>query len=162
MKKLSKELIVSGALALSALMANPAIAEDQVYEKAYTNISCTTGEDSYIFTDDEIDLIALVTMAEAEGESEYGKRLVIDTIINRVKSDEFPDTVHDVIYQPYHFESMWNGRVDVCYVDEDICDLVREEIAITTDEYAIFFCAGDYSLYGTPMYQVGNHYFSTY
>lgn len=162
MKKLSKELIVSGALALSALMTNPAIAEDQVYEENQSYMSCTSGEDSYIFTDGEIDLIALVTMAEAEGESEYGKRLVIDTIINRVKSDEFPGTVYDVIYQPYHFESMWNGRVDVCYVDEDICDLVREEIAITTDEYAIFFCAGDYSQYGTPMYQVGNHYFSTY
>ena len=162
MKKLSKELIVCGALVLSVLTTDAAIADDRVYEKAYTNISCTAGEDNYIFTDDEIELIALVTMAEAEGENEYGKRLVIDTIINRVKSDEFPDTVHDVIYQPYHFESMWNGRVDVCYVDEDICDLVREEIAITTDEYAIFFCAGDYSLYGTPMYQVGNHYFSTY
>ena len=66
MKKLSKELIVSGALALSALMTNKAIAEGQVYEKIQSYMSCTSGEDSYIFTDDEIDLIALVTMAEAE------------------------------------------------------------------------------------------------
>ena len=101
-------------------------------------------------------------MAQSNNMFITNHNLQICRIINRVKSDEFPDTVYDVIYQPYHFESMWNGRVDVCYVDEDICDLVREEIAITTDEYAIFFCAGDYSQYGTPMYQVGNHYFSTY
>ena len=115
-----------------------------------------------IYTNDEINLIALVTMAEAEGESEYGKRLVIDTILNRVESGYFPDTVNEVIYQPWQFESMWNGRVDKCYVDDYICELVRDEIENRTDAYTIFFCAGDYSQYGVPMYQVGNHYFSSY
>lgn len=115
-----------------------------------------------IYTEEEIELIALVTMAEAEGESEYGKRLVIDTILNRVESEHFPDTVSEVVYQPNHFESMWNGRVDKCYVDEDICELVKEEIDERSDPYTMFFCAGDYSKYGEPMYQVGNHYFSSY
>lgn len=113
-------------------------------------------------TEDEIDLIALVTMAEAEGEDEYGKRLVIDTILNRVNSEYFPDTVEEVIYQPYQFESMWNGRADICYVDENICELVRGEVEELTDAYTFFFCSGGYSKYGIPMYQVGNHYFSTY
>lgn len=113
-------------------------------------------------TEDEIDLIALVTMAEAEGEDEYGKRLVIDTILNRVNSEHFPDTVEEVIYQPYQFESMWNGRADICYVDENICELVRGEVEELTDAYTLFFCSGGYSKYGIPMYQVGNHYFSTY
>lgn len=35
-------------------------------------------------TQEEIDLIALCVMAEAEGEPEEGQRLVIDTILNRV------------------------------------------------------------------------------
>lgn len=113
-------------------------------------------------TEDEINLIALVTMAEAEGEDEYGKRLVIDTILNRVNSEHFPDTVEEVIYQPYQFESMWNGRADICYVDENICELVRGEVEELTDAYTFFFCSGGYSKYGIPMYQVGNHYFSTY
>lgn len=50
-------------------------------------------------TQEEIELIALVTMAEAEGECEYGQRLVIDTILNRVDDPHFPDTVHEVVYQ---------------------------------------------------------------
>ena len=64
-------------------------------------------------TDDEIDLIAKITMAEAEGESELGKRLVIDTILNRVDSElsYFPDTVEEVIYQPNQFSPIWNGRL---------------------------------------------------
>lgn len=58
--------------------------------------------------DEDVDLIALVTMAEAEGECEDGKRLVIDTILNRVDSEHFPDTVYDVIYQRNQFSSMWS------------------------------------------------------
>ena len=34
-------------------------------------------------SEEDISLIALITMAEAEGECEEGKRLVIDTILNR-------------------------------------------------------------------------------
>ena len=77
---------------------------------------------------EDVELIALVTMAEAEGECEEGKRLVIDTILNRVDSEHFPDTVYEVIYQPNQFSSMWNGRVDRCEVRKDICGLVYEEL----------------------------------
>lgn len=111
---------------------------------------------------EEIELIALVTMAEAEGESEEGKRLVIDTILNRVDSLYFPNTVYDVIYQQSQFSSMWNGRVDRCYVMNDICELVLEECQSRTNYDTIFFTAGGYSKYGVPMFQVGNHYFSSY
>lgn len=54
-----------------------------------------------LLSEEDISLIALVTMAEAEGECEKGKRLVIDTILNRMDSEHFPDTAYDVIYQPY-------------------------------------------------------------
>lgn len=111
---------------------------------------------------EDIELIALVTMAEAEGECEEGKRLVIDTILNRVDSVYFPDTVHGVIYQANQFSSMWNGRVDKCFVDDDICQLVEEELQSRTNVDTIFFTAGGYGKYGTPMFQVGNHYFSSY
>ena len=110
----------------------------------------------------DIRLIALVTMAEAEGESEEGKRLVIDTILNRVDSKHFPNTVHEVIYQPNQFESMWNGRVDRCHVKEDICQLVKEELKSQKNYDVMFFTAGQYSQYGKRMFRVGNHYFSSY
>lgn len=113
-------------------------------------------------TREEIELIALVTMAEAEGESETGKRLVIDTILNRVDSEisYFPDTVHEVIYQRNAFSSMWNGRVDRCYVREDICQLVEEELVNRKNNDVVYFTAGKYGKYGTPAFQEGNHYFS--
>lgn len=114
------------------------------------------------FTDEEIDLLALITMAEAEGESELGKRLAIDTILNRIDSEAryFPDTVHDVIYQKNAFEPVWNGRMDRCYVMDDIRELVLEEIENRTNYDVVYFTAGRYNEYGTPLFQEGNHYFS--
>lgn len=112
-----------------------------------------------LVSDEEIELIALVTMAEAEGESEEGKRLVIDTILNRVDSNRWPNTITEVIYQPNQFTSMWNGRVDRCYVREDICELVREELISRTNDEVVYFTAGGYGRYGVPTIQVGNHYF---
>ena len=119
-------------------------------------------EDEQILTDEEIELIALVTMAEAEGEPEEGKRLVIDTILNRVDGEYWPDTVTDVIYQKSQFTSMWNGRVNRCYVREDICQLVREELKSRTNNEVVFFTAGKYGKYGKPMFSIGNHYFARY
>lgn len=113
-------------------------------------------------SDDDIELIALITMAEAEGESEKGKRLVINTILNRVNSEYFPDSVEGVIYQTNQFTSVWNGRVDRCYVDQDIYKLVEEEIVSRTNSDVIFFSAGRYSDYGVPMFREGDHYFSSY
>lgn len=118
-------------------------------------------KENYISQED-IELIALVTMAEAEGEPEEGKRLVIDTILNRVDSDHFPDTVYDVIYQPNQFTSMWNGRTDRCEVREDFVELVKEELESRYNYDCVFFRTTHYSQYGVPMFQVGHHYFSSY
>lgn len=111
---------------------------------------------------EEKELIALVTMAEAEGECEEGKRLVIDTILNRIDSEYFPNTVYEVIYQKNQFTSIWNGRINDCYVMSSIYQLVEEELCNRTNTEVVFFRAGKYSNYGIPMFQVENHYFSRY
>ena len=121
-----------------------------------------TPEPETELTIDEMELIALITMAEAEGECELGKRLVIDTILNRRDSVYFPDTIEGVIYQQNAFECLYNGRVDRCYVMGDIVQLVREEALKRKNYRVLFFCAGDYSIYGTPLFKVDHHYFSTY
>lgn len=110
---------------------------------------------------EEIELLALLTMAEAEGEPDEGKRLVIDTVLNRVDSPHFPDTIYDVIYQKNQFSSVWNGRLDRCYVDEDILQLVTEELESRTNSEVIYFRTQRYSEYGKALFQVGNHYFSS-
>lgn len=133
-----------------------------VTAKVADEIAAVKSEISTLPEKTDVDLLALVTMAEAEAESEYGKRLVIDTILNRVDSPKFPSSISDVVYQPNQFTSMWNGRVDKCYIREDIRQLVIEEMKNRTNSEVIFFRTNHYSGYGTPLFQEGNHYFSKY
>lgn len=112
--------------------------------------------------DADINLIGLVTMAEAEGECEEGKRLVIDTILNRVDSPYFSNTIEEVIYKKNQFSSIWNGRINEVCVTDEIKELVLEEIESRTNSEVVFFTAHKYGAYGVPLFIVGNHYFSKY
>ena len=114
-----------------------------------------------ILTEEEIDMIARLTYAEAGNQEEEGIRLVIDTILNRVDHPRFPSTVWDVIYQPRQFSPMWNGSYNVAPIRDDIRKLVVEEAKERSNHDVIFFNAIGYS-YGRSLFKVGDHYFSSY
>lgn len=110
--------------------------------------------------DEDVWLIALVAIAEAEGESEEGQRLVIDTILNRRDSDDFPDSIREVVYQDAQFTCIKNGRIDRVHVTEAMYQLVEEEMQSRLNAEVLYFSSSGYSIYGAPMLQVGGHYFS--
>ena len=58
-----------------------------------------------------IDLLARVVRAEAEAEPYEGKVAVAAVLLNRVADPRFPKTLEGVIYEPYAFESVSNGRI---------------------------------------------------
>ncbi len=118
--------------------------------------------DKFRYSKDDLEMLAILTMAEAESEPVEGQRLVISTVLNRVDSEHFPNTISEVIWQKNQFSPMWNGRFERCEVRPEIYDLVLSEVEARSDYDAIFFNANHYSSYGTPMYGVGNHYFSSY
>lgn len=59
----------------------------------------------------ERDLLAQLVRAEGEGEPYVGKVAIAAVVLNRVRSDKFPNTVAGVIYQPRQFEPVANGRI---------------------------------------------------
>lgn len=116
-------------------------------------------EELSLYSDEEIALIALVTLGEAEGESELGKRLVIDTILNRVDHEAFPDSIDSVCYQSGQFMCLHNGRCNRCKINDYILDLVREELLERTNYEVLYFSSAGYN--GRKgLFQEGNHYFS--
>jgi len=115
-----------------------------------------------MLTIEEIDLISRVVMAEAEDEPLEGKIYVIDTILNRVDSKHFPNTVYKVIYQPSQFTSMWNGRYNRCASNNELNELIKDEYKHRKNNEIVFFTADNYGQYGHHSFRVGNHYFSTY
>ena len=113
-------------------------------------------------SEDDIILLAYLAVAESGGECEDGQRLVIDSVLNRMTSEHFPDTVPEVIYQKFQYSCTFDGRMERCEPTDRMIELVKEEIKNKTNSDVIFFTAGQYSKYGTQLFQLGNHYFSSY
>lgn len=78
-----------------------------------------TGIGSMDWDTDEAYMLAKIAMAEAEGEDTEGKALVILTVLNRVWSEQFPDTIKEVIEEENAFTSYTNGRYDRIEPNED-------------------------------------------
>ena len=87
------------------------------YYPAFTYSKDWDADDSY--------LLAKIAMAEAEGCNMQTKTLVILTVLNRVQSDEFPDTIHDVIFEEDQFSPIENGRWDRVEPNEDCWEAVQ-------------------------------------
>lgn len=105
-------------------------------------------------TPDEVKLIAQVTYAEANNQCEEGKRLVIDTILNRLDDNRFPNTISGVIKQPNQYACSRKKTTD------EITKLVLEELETRTNNQVLWFRTKRYHKYGTPIVKVGDHYFS--
>lgn len=70
-------------------------------------------------------LLARIAMAEAEGCNTQTKTLIIMCVLNRVWSDEFPDTIEEVIFQENQFSPIDNGRWDRVEPNEDCWEAVK-------------------------------------
>lgn len=111
---------------------------------------------------DELDmeLLARCVEAEAGNQSLLGRRLVVDVILNRVESGDFPNTIRNVIRQPNQFTSVSNQTIYTVTPSELTYQAILLESEHRTDYDVIYFRTGRFSDYGTPVEQVGAHYFS--
>lgn len=69
----------------------------------------STCEDSYSWDDEDAEMLMKIAMAEAEGESVEGKALVMLVVLNRVQSDQFPDSIEETIFQKNQFSPVAEG-----------------------------------------------------
>lgn len=77
------------------------------------------------WSEEETYLLAKIAMAEAEGCNTQTKALIIMCVLNRVESNEFPDTIKEVIFQKNQFSPIDNGRWDRVEPNEDCYEAVR-------------------------------------
>ncbi len=81
------------------------------------NATVDTGKAVIPYTEAELDLLARLVRAEAESEPYSAKVGVAAVVVNRVKSDLFPDTITSVIYEVssngyYQFTPVENGWIN--------------------------------------------------
>lgn len=99
---------------------------------------------------EDAEILKRIAMAEAEGEDTEGKALVMLVVLNRVWSDDFPDSVEDVVFQKLGGVNQFSpvadgGRYWTREPNED-CSEALELVMSGWDESqgALFFeaCAG--------------------
>ena len=59
-------------------------------------------------SEEDIDLLARIIWLEARGESFEGQQAVAEVVFNRMLSEYFPDTLHEVIYEKNQFTTADN------------------------------------------------------
>ena len=108
------------------------------------------------FTEDDKYLLAKIAMAEAESQNIQTKTLVIMSVLNRVESDDFPDSILEVIFQnngkTYQYSPvMQGGRWWTTEPDEDCYEAVEVVLATEYDysDGALYFesCAEEENCY---------------
>lgn len=110
---------------------------------------------------DDLELLACITLAEAGNQSEYGKRLVIDTVLNRIDSPCWrdDDTIRDVITHPNQYTTYSNKAYTYQEMNEDIARLVKEEL-FNRSRYDVIYFRTDYYFDWCPhVLQEGDHFF---
>jgi N-acetylmuramoyl-L-alanine amidase len=97
-------------------------------------------KNEYNFTKDEVSILERVVEAEATDQNKESKMNVCSVIINRVKDDDFPDTVKEVVFQKRQFSPIQDGRYYKVNVSKSTKEAVREVIKDGVINEALFFC----------------------
>lgn len=109
----------------------------------------------------EMELLAQLVEAEAGNQPFEGKCLVVDVILNRVESDEFPDSISEVIFAPGQFSVVKNGAFEKAAwnMQESDYAAVAVEMELHQNKDVLYFnnCS---QVAGTgTKFRVGGHWF---
>lgn len=146
----------TGVILLVIILLSPSItsyAADAVFERTHQ-------VNEFLLEDAQ--LLMQVAQAEAGNQGQDGQWLVMSVVINRMKSDTFPDSMKDVIYQPHQFSTVSNGTIETAEptVDTHLAlariecgDVAPQIIAFETTDSEIL------SNYFTEVFDYRNHSF---
>lgn len=112
-------------------------------------------------TIDEFELISKTVMAESGGEDYDTQYACAETILNRIDSDDFPNTVEGVLFQKNQFSVWSNGAAEKAIPTDSVYEAVQyaiEERTFPTD--VVYFTSNGYPEWGEPYMESGNMYFA--
>lgn len=106
--------------------------------------SITLAENPTLMSDEDYDTLLRIVEAEAGSEDIKGRVLVANVIMNRVKNDDFPGTVTEVVWDNSdgvpQFSPTYDGRINEVTVSDETREAVKQALKGTDySEGALFF-----------------------
>ena len=138
-------------VAMSYLFVTTSFADEMTKLNPYDEIE---------ITEEDINLMSALVFLESRGESIEGQRAVVEVVLNRCLSSDFPDTINEVIYQRKQFSTA--KMLSKTTPNEENIEAVRYVLengntSLTTTEY-VYFSTGKSNGHGFT--KLGNHWFS--
>ena len=99
--------------------AGESVAAKEVFAAAKANANVGEGAE---YSDSTLKLLASIIFCEAGNQPYEGQVAVGAVVMNRVRSDAFPDTVREVIYQKGQFTPAGSGWLDRVVASEGYTD----------------------------------------
>lgn len=135
--------------------------EDEMYRLEQLEVEQERMRANVEANNHEMEVLARCVEAEAGNQSIDVKRAVISVILNRVDDEDWPDTISEVIADPYEFATYWNGRMDEVTPSATTYEAISMEMETRSYPGLFYFDMDDYLPYGTPYVKMGDLYFST-
>ena len=106
--------------------------------------SITLAENPTLMSDEDYATLLRIVEAEAGSEDIKGRVLVANVIMNRVKSEDFPNTVTEVVWDNSdgvpQFSPTYDGRINEVTVSDETREAVKQALKGTDySEGALFF-----------------------
>ena len=143
--------IIVGVFLVMALLSQP------IQTGAYERQAPKPIEVTY----EEAQELMKIAYCEAGNQGVDGQLYVLSVIINRVNSPDYPDNVHDVIYQPYQFATKGMNKAEVTVETHlALCELEKGNLV----PFIIAFETADsdsLKKYYTPAFTYKDHTFYT-
>ncbi len=116
-------------------------------EVVATSQEAVSGEDAagLDFSDEESQMLLKLAMAEAENQGVIGKALVMRVVKNRVDSEDFPNSIEEVIFQPKQFSPIEDGRYDAAIPDEECYEALEWVLNYWDGSAGALYFEADYS-----------------
>ena len=135
-KEISAETDAAKEDSAKAISANGALEQENADSMTgLTQVEGLPEEDPQVaeafadYTESDYNVLLRIVQAEAGGCDMKGKILVANVILNRVESDEFPDTITDVVYEKRQFSPVSNGSINRCKVEQQTVEAVDRALA---------------------------------
>ena len=132
----------------------------------YAQLEIAMNEEPPMVSEDDIELLAKLITAEQgyvenyEDEFEYEERAYLcgSVVINRMKSEKFPNTLKEVISQAGQYQCVQNGHINKEY-DEIAWEIAEELLTVgtTVDETLVF--QAEFPQGSGTYRKIGNTYF---
>lgn len=156
------KMIINGQYVIDITEAPPIDDISLALDEQDATLVASTVYGGITLSAEDFDLLRRIMALEGHTEGHDGLKAIAEVVFNRMRSDRFPDTLSEVIYQKGQFATV--KYLSKPYVlpdeaeDDAISEVLRETTTVLPSTEYVFFSRGKSN--GKAFVKINHHWFS--